>query len=207
MQDPKSRQKLPSGHHRTTLSSYIFATKAHTDNRKKNLWSSNMSFRCRLNIGPLTAENDWRVWGTPIIFQRVSRLGSVTARQSSSGRQPNCGVEQRAPPMFGRATVTLGIGPHSSSWYFSNILKVPQVLKWHIALYSHKCNVMYLNMTLSQLLVYQRIVQADNDRVRSINGLAPSSVADDGVPAFAVFVHGFFLIYLPQLCDKNDQIL
>jgi len=27
--------------------------------------------------------------GHPVIFQRVSRLGSVTARQSSSGRQPN----------------------------------------------------------------------------------------------------------------------
>jgi len=25
-----------------------------------------------------------------------------------------CGVEQRAPPMFGRATIRLGIGPHSS---------------------------------------------------------------------------------------------
>jgi len=31
----KSRQKSPSGHHRTTLSGYIFATKAHIDNRKK----------------------------------------------------------------------------------------------------------------------------------------------------------------------------
>jgi len=29
------RQKSPSGHHRTTLSGYIFATKAHIDNRKK----------------------------------------------------------------------------------------------------------------------------------------------------------------------------
>ena len=47
-------------------------------------------------------------------FQRVSRLGSVIARHSSSGRQPNCGVEQRAPPIFGRAAITLGIGPHSS---------------------------------------------------------------------------------------------
>jgi len=26
-------------------------------------------------------------------------------------------VEQRAPPMFGRATITLGIGPHSSFAY------------------------------------------------------------------------------------------
>jgi len=31
---------------------------------------------------------------------------------SSSGHQPNCGVEQRVPPIFGRATITFGIGPH-----------------------------------------------------------------------------------------------
>ena len=44
----------------------------------------------------------------------LSYFGSVTARHSSSGRQPNCGVEQRASPAFGRAANTLGIGPHSS---------------------------------------------------------------------------------------------
>jgi len=31
----KSRQKSPSGHHRTTSMGYIFATKARIDNRKK----------------------------------------------------------------------------------------------------------------------------------------------------------------------------
>jgi len=31
----QSRQKSPSGHQRTTLSGYIFATKARIDNRKK----------------------------------------------------------------------------------------------------------------------------------------------------------------------------
>jgi len=31
----KSRQKSPSGHHRTTLSGYIFAPKARIDNREK----------------------------------------------------------------------------------------------------------------------------------------------------------------------------
>ena len=30
------RKQSPSGHHHTTLSGYIFATKAHIDNRKKN---------------------------------------------------------------------------------------------------------------------------------------------------------------------------
>ena len=29
-----------------------------------------------------------------------------------------CSVEQRAPPIFGRATITLGIGPHSIQIYF-----------------------------------------------------------------------------------------
>ena len=33
----KVTKKLPSGHRRTTLSGYIFATKARIDNRKKKL--------------------------------------------------------------------------------------------------------------------------------------------------------------------------
>jgi len=33
----KVAKKSLSGHHRTTLSGYIFATKAHIDNQKKNL--------------------------------------------------------------------------------------------------------------------------------------------------------------------------
>ena len=44
----------------------------------------------------------------------LSYIGSVTARHSSTGRQPNCGIEQRAPPIFGRAAMALAIGPHSS---------------------------------------------------------------------------------------------
>ena len=43
-----------------------------------------------------------------------SYFGRVTARHSSSGRQPNCGVQQRVPPILGSAAITLGIGPHSS---------------------------------------------------------------------------------------------
>ena len=57
----KSGQKSPSGHHRTTLLGYIFATKARIDNWKKNLLSSNMSSTCphnMVNFGPLAAEID-----------------------------------------------------------------------------------------------------------------------------------------------------
>jgi len=68
-----------------------------------------------VNFGLLTAEICWRVWGTPANFNGFRALAALLHGVSgSSGRQPNWGVEQMAPPMFGRATITLGIGPHSS---------------------------------------------------------------------------------------------
>jgi len=52
----KIAKKSPSGHHRTTLSGYIFAIKAPIDHRKKNLLSSDMSSvvtvsKCFLSVG------------------------------------------------------------------------------------------------------------------------------------------------------------
>jgi len=42
-----------------------------------------------VNFGLLAAEIVFVSLGHPCKFQRVLRLGSVTARHSSSGRQPN----------------------------------------------------------------------------------------------------------------------
>jgi len=47
--------------------------------------------------------------GYPCKFQQLLRLGSVTARQSSRAWAKLCGIEQRAPPMFGRVAITFGI--------------------------------------------------------------------------------------------------
>ena len=33
-----------------------------------------------------------------------------------------CGIEHRAPPIFGRAAIRLGIGPHSSSFLFPRLI-------------------------------------------------------------------------------------
>jgi len=80
MQDPKKSPKIAIGHHRITLLGYIFATKACTDNRKKNLLSSNMSSRCphnMVNIGPLTAEIGLVVWGTPTNFNGFRILAAL----------------------------------------------------------------------------------------------------------------------------------
>jgi len=70
MQDPKIAKNSTSGHHRTTLSGYIFATEARIDNRKK-IVISNVSLTCpynMVNFGLQAAEIRWRVWGTPANF-------------------------------------------------------------------------------------------------------------------------------------------
>jgi len=81
MQDAKIAKQSPSGHHRTTLSGYIFATEAHIDNRKKNLLSSNISpATCPYNIvnfGLLAAEIVSLVWGTPANFNGFRVLAAL----------------------------------------------------------------------------------------------------------------------------------
>ena len=101
-------------HLRTIAHNYIFATKACIDNRKNLLNSTTSS-----TYGELRPTNGWSRFGSlghPCKFQRVSRLGSVTAWHSSSQCQPYFAALNRwmAPPIFGRAVITMGIGPHSS---------------------------------------------------------------------------------------------
>jgi len=50
-----------------------------------------------VNFGILAAEIVSLVWGTALKYWTSAKL---------------CGVEQRAPPIFGRAAITLGIGTH-----------------------------------------------------------------------------------------------
>jgi len=54
----KIAKNSPSGRHRTTLSGYIFATKARIDNRK-NLLSSNISTGCPPQHGELRPTTGW----------------------------------------------------------------------------------------------------------------------------------------------------
>ena len=66
----------------------------HVSTIGKSLLSSNISSTClhnMVNYGSLATEIDWRVWGTPAKckFQRLSRLGFVTAATSLNGSQPN----------------------------------------------------------------------------------------------------------------------
>ena len=79
-------QKSPSARHRTTLSGYIFATKASTIGKKlvKQQYLLHMSSQ----YGGLWLTNGWdrlTSLGHPCKFQLVSCLGSVTARHLVMG--------------------------------------------------------------------------------------------------------------------------
>jgi len=100
----KCQQKSPSGHQRTNLSGYIFATKAHIDNRKKtcsaaiytsSTWPHNM-----VNFGLLTAQIQPVVWGTPANFNAFHVLAALLHGIYSSGRQPNFAALNRGRHLF-----------------------------------------------------------------------------------------------------------
>jgi len=83
----KIAQNSPSAHYRTTLSSYIFTTKACIDNRKKT-FKQQYLLHVSSQYGELRPTNGWHLLaslGHPSQFQRVSRLGSVTALHSIAG--------------------------------------------------------------------------------------------------------------------------
>jgi len=114
MQDAKSRQKSPS-HHRTNLSGNIFATKARIDNRKfvKQQYVLHMSPQ----YGELQPTNGWdpsRSLRHPCKFH--SRLGSVTARHLVAGVSQTLWRWTEDATCVRQATITLGIGPHSSHY-------------------------------------------------------------------------------------------
>ena len=78
----KIAKKSLSAHHRTTLSGYIFATKARVDNRKKVVKQQYL-LHMSSQYGELRPTSGWDLlasFGHPSKFQRVLRLGSVTAR-------------------------------------------------------------------------------------------------------------------------------
>jgi len=124
----------------TRICRAVFANKACIDNWKK-LLNSNISPHMSSQYGELRPTNGWDRFGSlghPSKFQRVSRLGSVTAATSLYVHvlrspilaallhgSPAAGISQtlrngimelpqRAPPTFDWAAITLGIGPHSS---------------------------------------------------------------------------------------------
>jgi len=73
----KIAKKSPSGHHLTTLSGYIFVTKACIDNWKqlvKQQYALHICPHHMANFGPLAAEIDPVVWGNFNGFRVLAAL-------------------------------------------------------------------------------------------------------------------------------------
>jgi len=120
-------QKSPFWHHRTTLLGCIFTAEACIDNRKKNLLNTDTSSTCPHNMVNLRATNGWDLLaslGHPFQFQQLSRLGTVTARHSSSGHQPNFAALNRRRHLY--------LAGRPSRWALAHILVVI-ILPWHMS--------------------------------------------------------------------------
>ena len=63
------------------------------------------------NFGPLAAEIISLVWGTPGNFNGFRVLAAILHGTLVVGSAKLCGAEQRAPPIFDRAAIMVGIGP------------------------------------------------------------------------------------------------
>jgi len=64
-----------------------------------------------VNFGPLAAEIVSLFWGTPGSFKGFCVLAALLHGTLVVGVSQTS-VEQRALPIFGRAAIALGIGPH-----------------------------------------------------------------------------------------------
>ena len=84
----------------------------------RNLLNSNNSSTFSdnmVNFGLLTAEICWQAWAPLQISTGFASWQRYCTSLQWWASVKLCGVEQRAPPIFGRAAIKLGIGPHSSS--------------------------------------------------------------------------------------------
>jgi len=118
----------------------------HISTTEKKLLSSNISSTCShnmVNFGPLSGESGPVVWGTPANLNGFRVLAALLHGIWQWASAKTCRVEHRAPPIFGRAAITFGIGPHSSfilTWnhVLRNNFNVPSWFTWISRNHFHK---------------------------------------------------------------------
>ena len=110
------RKKVAKNRHLGTIAQLrraIFATKAHIDNRKKNLLSSNTSSTCpysMVNFGLLSAEILSLVWA-PLQISTGFASWQRYCTASGSGRQPNFAALNRGRHLYSAGDHHVGHWP------------------------------------------------------------------------------------------------
>jgi len=159
MQHPKNR-------HLGTIAQLCRAVSSqlrHVSTIGKKLLSSNIS-PTSSQYGELRPTSGWDRSGSlghPCKFQRVSHLGSVTARHYSSGRQPNFVMLNRGLHLYSAGRPSRWALAHISSCdYFSPFLWPPYGIGQAIILLP--CGFFYL------LLSFPRLISAIADWMSAI---------------------------------------
>jgi len=65
-----------------------------------------------VNFDPLVAEIVSLVWGTPANFNGFRALAALLHDTVAVGVSQTAALNRGRQPIFGRAAITLGIGPH-----------------------------------------------------------------------------------------------
>jgi len=119
-------QKSPSAHHRTTLSGWIYATKAYIDNRKK-IVKQQYVLHTFPQYGELRPTSGWDWFGSlghPSKFQRVSLLDFVTAATTFIGGHPNLYDVWLPPALLQCENLLISYSPFYAGFTRKNILNV-----------------------------------------------------------------------------------
>jgi len=109
IQDAKVAKNSPYMGTIAQLCRAISSQPCHVSTTEKTLLNSNTSFTCphnMVNFGLLTAEIGSGVWAS---LQISTGFASLAALLHGKASAKLCGVEQSAPPIFGRAAITLGM--------------------------------------------------------------------------------------------------
>jgi len=147
----KMMQKSLSAHHRTTLSGYIFATKACIDNRKKRLVKQQYLPHMSLQYAELRPTSGWDRFvslGDPSKFQRVSRLGSVTARHLVVGVSQTVALN-RGLHLYSAGRPSRWALAHISSYYY-----------WKTSMLNKLCCSFRFVVCLSSLLIFPCTIES-----------------------------------------------
>jgi len=123
MQDSKNRQKFA-----IWAPSHNFATKACYQQLEKKLVKRQYLSPPRphnmVNFSPLVAEIHWGVWVTPANFNGFRILAVLLHSILVVGISQTAALNRGHHLYFGRAAITLGIGPHSSPYSLSYLYSV-----------------------------------------------------------------------------------
>jgi len=131
MQDPKNRHLGTIAQLCRAISSQLI----HTSTIGKKFVKQQYLLHMSLQYGKLRRTSAWDRFvslGHPCKFQRVSRLGSVTARHCSSGRQPNFVALNRGRHLYSAGRPSRWALAHISSWFICLECSVAVLFSWQI---------------------------------------------------------------------------